>query len=1394
MANILKILKPIGWRRAAVSFLGLSLALILALGSAAFYLNTEAGQRQLVNWINEEFQGIKLGDIDGSIFSSFTLSSFALTDQDGIWLEIENTQIGWSPLALLSRRVSISALDAETISLLRAPRPDEDVRNDKSVTWPTLPVDLDISSLDIGRLELRKAVLGLPTAFQGTASLKLMRSNALSIEARLTNLRREKENLSLNVSFSEGTQMLDVDVQLFSDEGGTLATLSGLDGVGALAATLKGSGPIDNWLGTLNVQAGTAQIIDAKLQRQNQVASLRAQLNTEGLEMDNITSLFGRTATLDIDLDSKGRDKHDLTINLAAETIRLHAETASAKDIAFSLEVLDAAPFNQIIAPVYVQPFALNGTVTDLLAEPRVKAVFQELRAAMDTRFASRFSGQIRATSQAGSIEFNAQGQASDISVSAATPVMPLLTPGLDWRIEGKYDQKSAALALSNLSISNPLLAFDSSARLSTETGAVTSTLKAQLTDISTLSNELSGAATLTAKINTNTDGGFDISDAVLETEHVHLAASATISAERMIDAAQYQLLLSNLDTIESLGQFKLDGRISAQGTVSGHLASPSFTFETGMEELDIQNVKFQDLTLQAQAQDIAANPSGQIDIAGASDLGPLTLTAKVFKEESTRFSVPELQISLGSFHAGGGLSIADDGLTTGDIALSTKSNEHNIQDLSGFMEGIIRLMPDGRKQAIATDIQLVDLIMTEQLTLKSGEVSSTILIDQGQSQISAKIRLLDLVHPYLQAKHVKLDIEHQDGRTDYNLDLESVDYQPYSLSLTGHSERLDPNARKITLTIDGHIAEHPLRTSTPIISTLNETGFSVQPFALLYGDGVLEASFNSDLDILEAALMADSLDLTPIKTFIPDTPAIGTISGQLKLSSRPNSLGGDFGFTLSHIKHGFGSVELDEALEISVTGQFKDKMTSLTGQIQLDDLPSGRFSADLPVTIDVLNSHIAFPNDQAMKASIVWQGDISPVWPLFGFINHDLAGRLDAGLNISGTYENPDIDGEINLKEGRYENIQLGFVATDIDLTSTIKDRQLTLNHLTATDGGNGTISAMGNIYIHPDLDVDAQAELALSGFHIIRQPRLNVQASSNLQFQKNAVRTILSGDITVDRAHVGAITKGGPNIPELDVQEINKEGEDLSEAQTATRYLGPLILDLSFSAPGTFFIQSYGLDSEWQADLNLSGTSQDPIVNGTASLIRGLFQFSGKTFALSSGTLTFPGDRSNDPDINIIAEYLLPDLRAILRITGQASQPVLEITSSPELPRDEVLSRILFGTSVAQLTPLEAIQLASAVHSLSNGGGAGLTGGVRRALGLDRFYVESGNGREYGTTITGGKYLSDNVYIEVTTAPTTGESATSIEVSLTPNLSLVTRRTLDQDNNLAIRWSWDY
>ena len=105
-----------------------------------------------------------------------------------------------------------------------------------------------------------------------------------------------------------------------------------------------------------------------------------------------------------------------------------------------------------------------------------------------------------------------------------------------------------------------------------------------------------------------------------------------------------------------------------------------------------------------------------------------------------------------------------------------------------------------------------------------------------------------------------------------------------------------------------------------------------------------------------------------------------------------------------------------------------------------------------------------------------------------------------------------------------------------------------------------------------------------------------------------------------------------------------------------------------------------------------------------------------------------------------------ILPGLSASIRVTGYALKPEIGFTSTPALPEDELLSRLLFGTSITNLSAPEALQLAAAVAALQ-GGGSGLNpiNAVRRAAGLDRLRILPADPQTgQGTSIAAGKYVT--------------------------------------------------
>ena len=263
------------------------------------------------------------------------------------------------------------------------------------------------------------------------------------------------------------------------------------------------------------------------------------------------------------------------------------------------------------------------------------------------------------------------------------------------------------------------------------------------------------------------------------------------------------------------------------------------------------------------------------------------------------------------------------------------------------------------------------------------------------------------------------------------------------------------------------------------------------------------------------------------------------------------------------------------------------------------------------------------------------------------------------------------------------------------------------------------------------------------------------------------------------------------------LDVTELNRPpglvavpGEpDEPGAQTSVA--------VTVAANNRIFVRGRGLESEWKGDIDVTGTLETPRLKGRLELIRGDFQFGGKVFEFEEGLIDFYGGETIDPVITARAVYEVPNLTAEIALLGPISEPSLSLSSRPELPDDEILARVMFGTTADSLSAIEAAQLAAAVASLTGGGGGfDVVGGIRKALTLERLEIGTKGDEGNSPLIRGGKYLTDNIYVEVGTASGDDDdgAAAAIDIELTKNLTVGTEATTSGNQSIRVRWNWDY
>ncbi|WP_406869926.1 translocation/assembly module TamB domain-containing protein [Thioclava sp. 'Guangxiensis'] len=228
---------------------------------------------------------------------------------------------------------------------------------------------------------------------------------------------------------------------------------------------------------------------------------------------------------------------------------------------------------------------------------------------------------------------------------------------------------------------------------------------------------------------------------------------------------------------------------------------------------------------------------------------------------------------------------------------------------------------------------------------------------------------------------------------------------------------------------------------------------------------------------------------------------------------------------------------------------------------------------------------------------------------------------------------------------------------------------------------------------------------------------------------------------------------------------------------------------LDITISAPNQLFVRGRGLDAELGGQLRITGTTANVIPIGSFELVRGRLDVLNQRFTLDNGSIALQGEFV--PYIDFSATTTKNDYAITLGISGEATSPDLDVTSSPELPQEEVLAQLLFGQGLNNISALQAAELASAVATLAGRNDNGIMSKLRNSTGLDDLDV--GTDSDGNATVTAGKYISDKIYTDVELG-SSGQTEINLNLDLTKTITAKGSVGSDGDSGIGVYLEKDY
>lgn len=549
----------------------------------------------------------------------------------------------------------------------------------------------------------------------------------------------------------------------------------------------------------------------------------------------------------------------------------------------------------------------------------------------------------------------------------------------------------------------------------------------------------------------------------------------------------------------------------------------------------------------------------------------------------------------------------------------------------------------------------------------------------------------------------------------------------------------------------------------------------------------------------MDVRLALENTDLAPWAAVVPGLPA-ATVAFQSRLHGSPAAPAGDFRLDVRRLAVPQASLP---PLDLALSGKLGGSGGKGRLELRLELPPSTRqllgaaqagLEARLPLRFSA--NGLPLPDMAApLSGRLDWQGRLAPLWQLVPVADRRVTGGLDMHLALAGSLSAPTCKGRLAVTGGRYEDLALGILLTDIRATVTAgsgKGLKLEPVHLDAamSDGRGGLVTASGSLQPAGGA-LDLQA--AMKRLRPLRRSDIQATLSGTATVRGTLSAPQVTADITIDEAQVNIDRLAGSSVTTLPVEGTSEAPEPAPAAKE-----GRGSLDVRIQAPGRIAVNGHGLESEWKAGLRVRGALNDPLVIGSVRSVRGQFNLLSKLFTLRPSTISFNGGAVSNPLLDVTLRYEVPEITADVRVSGSVRRMKLELSSTPSLPQEEIISRVMFGRGSSELGRFESLRLAAAVAQLAGfgSGGLGIFDLGRTVLGVDVLRINSSTDKDSGdeeSSLEVGKFIGEKIYLGVEQGLEPDSTAVIMELELTPHSKLGVRT--EQDNTSAgFQWKKNY
>ncbi len=1383
------------WRWFGLAVLGLLGLLLLAVPAGLWWLAETPGGRSFVAARGSGVQmesGIRfeVGRIDGSLFSQFDLVDVVVHDLDGPLAVVPLTRVSWRPLPIIRNLVDIDTISIPEVRMLRKWN-----LNPRNPEEPLLPdIDIHVGRFDLARLVLEKPVLGREEIIRSFGRIDIRKGRALvDMEAQAA----AGDRMMLVLDAEPDNDRFDLQADVKGPVGGLLATAAGIDG--PVTLDLDGNGSWTAWRGRLNAGVGTAdshvRVATLGIDMESGHLRVRGSVNPGPFLPESTAALTKPDVQLDVSLS---RDDDLFDVKLMA--------TSAAVGIAGGGKV-DATNnrFDGVrLTAVLKQPSALHPDFSG-----------DGIQATL-TADGAMFKDPLKWTVSANSIRFAAKGgavRADGLMVSGqallATGKKPLTIPfeASARRVVGVPADLAPLVA--NPQLSATLVLGDDATRLDQATlvtsalnvkgsgkrqadGRVAASLDAGIARFTVPQlGTVSGRAVMQLAM---APGQRPTASGTFEGRALSLSnASAgeflggkpavrgafSLGASGVVQVTGVSFTSPNLQFTNASGSFNPgDGRFTLNAAGNSRQYGPLVVTASGTTAAPVATLRMPKpgfgFGLTNLVADIPpANGGIGIRASGNSPEGDLDARATLLFGDGRPLTIDVRHAGFAGLSARGRLVRTAQGPFEGQLLVGGRglTARANLANQGGLQ----------RADVVASAIN-ARLPLEPPVSIARGSGRFTVVLAPGNPEIKGSFRATGVVRESVVLTEVEgaANLVGSGGQAVVSAKGRSGDGSPIAAS-----SRIQSVGNGYVFTLDGTVGKLPLRLEHPARIDRVEGGWELKPMRLLLPKGQVDMSGGIGKSSHLRLVLRD-VDLSIVDFLSADTGVGGVVNGQINLRPVADSRipVGNIDLSIKGLSRA-GVTGFTIPTDLRVTGNSDGERLLIGGRMTYNNHELGR----LVVRVDPGAGETPAERFMAgqLSGGVRFNGPVEPLWALVQLDGQELRGSLALGADLAGTPADPVITGIVRGQNMVYRNAMLGTELTTMNLDGSFTGSSLVLNSFTGK-AHNGTFTGSGRVNFDEAAERQVDLKLQLNRAKLANSDMIDITMSGPLTLQGRLNAATLSGNLVIDDARIQIVQLENSEVPQL---KVRRYGEIVSAQPQPRISASNLKLDLRVRADDNIRVEGMGLDSFWEADVRVRGNAGTPLIVGSATLQRGEFVFASSDFEITRGRVVFNG-QPLESAIDIQAQTQAADVLAVVNIGGTASRPEVRFTSTPTLPEDEILSRLLFGTSVADLSVTEAVQLATAVAGLQSG--VDTMGKIRRSVGLDRLRLVGDNAANgMGAGLAVGKRLTRNIYAEVIT-DSQGNTLTSLQLTLSRLWSLFVEVSSQGKTSVNLRHHREY